>query len=109
MIVTPGPDPIRWFSGPRSGTVPVPAIEAVDTAGAGDAFHGALAVALAGPTPPTTPRSPSAPPGVTAPSPDFGVADEPGLTDCIAFAARVAGVRVAHAGPRAWLAALHRR
>jgi hypothetical protein len=28
------------------------------------------------------------------------------LSDAVAFAIRVAGVRVAHAGPRDWLAAL---
>ncbi|MCU7730492.1 PfkB family carbohydrate kinase [Actinoplanes sp. KI2] len=79
VLVTHGPDPVRWFSGDRSGEVPVPPVTAVDTAGAGDVFHGALAVALA------------------------GSAD---LPDCIAFAAKVAGVRVTHEGPRDWLAAL---
>ena len=81
VIVTHGPDPVRWFSGDRSGEVPVPPVAAVDTAGAGDAFHGALAVALA-------------------------ESDNPDLPDCITFATRVAGVRVTHAGPRDWLAAL---
>jgi sugar/nucleoside kinase (ribokinase family) len=81
VIVTHGPDPVRWFSGNRSGEVRVPPVEAVDTAGAGDAFHGALAVALAD-------------------------SDSSDLPDCIAFATRVAGVRVTHAGPRDWLAAL---
>jgi sugar/nucleoside kinase (ribokinase family) len=82
LVVTHGPDPVRWFSGTTSGTVDVPEVDAVDTAGAGDAFHGALAVALL---------------------------DKSDLPDCIAFANRVAGIRVAHAGPRAWLAALNQR
>ena len=82
VIVTHGPDPVRWFSGARSGEVPVPPVAAVDTAGAGDAFHGALAVAMA--------RS-----------------NQSDISDLIGFAVRVAGVRVAHAGPRDWLAALH--
>ena len=78
VIVTHGPEPVRWFSGERRGEVPVPPVDAVDTAGAGDAFHGALAVALT-----TT-----------------------DLVGAIAEAVRVAGVRVAHAGPRKWLASL---
>ncbi|GIM93410.1 PfkB family carbohydrate kinase [Paractinoplanes toevensis] len=87
VLVTHGPEPVRWFSGTRSGAIPVPAVTAVDTAGAGDAFHGALAVALTG----------------DPPHPD-----KSDLSDFIVFAVRVAGVRVAHAGPRAWLAALPR-
>ena len=54
----------------------MPPVAAVDTAGAGDAFHGALAVAL-------------------ATGQDLPVA--------LASAVRVAGIRVVHAGPRAWL------
>ncbi|GIF20798.1 ribokinase [Paractinoplanes tereljensis] len=81
VVVTHGPDPVRWFSDPQSGTIPVPPVAAVDTAGAGDAFHGALAAALAD-------------------------ADLPAAIDT---AVHVAGVRVMHAGPRAWLAALPRR
>lgn len=81
VIVTHGPDPVRWFSGGLAGEVAVPPVEAVDTSGAGDAFHGALAVALAD-------------------------SDNSDLPDCITFATRVAGVRVTHAGPRDWLAAL---
>jgi sugar/nucleoside kinase (ribokinase family) len=80
VAVTDGPRPVRWWSGDRSGEVPVPPVAAVDTAGAGDAFHGALAVALAG---------------------DPQVAD---LVAALRYAVGVAGIRVAHAGPRAWLA-----
>lgn len=79
VVVTHGARPVSWFGGGRSGVVPVPPVDAVDTAGAGDAFHGALAVALAR-------------------------GDD--LPDAVAAAIRVAGVRVAHPGPRAWLRAL---
>jgi sugar/nucleoside kinase (ribokinase family) len=79
VVVTHGARPVSWFGGGRSGVVPVPPVAAVDTAGAGDAFHGALAVALAR-------------------------GDD--LPDAVAAAIRVAGVRVAHPGPRAWLRAL---
>jgi sugar/nucleoside kinase (ribokinase family) len=80
IAVTHGSDPVRWWSADRDGTEPVPPIAAVDTAGAGDVFHGALAVA---------------------------VARDPAVTDLAAalrYAVAVAGVRIAYAGPRAWLA-----
>ncbi len=79
VAVTHGPDPVRWWSGDTSGEVVVPAVTALDTAGAGDAFHGALAVALAR---------------------DATVRDLPGM---LAYAVAVAGVRVRHRGPRSWL------
>ncbi len=79
IAVTHGPGPVRWWSADRTGTVPVPPVTAVDTAGAGDAFHGALAVAVA--------RDPE-------------VAD---LAEALRYAVQVAGIRVVHAGPRAWL------
>jgi sugar/nucleoside kinase (ribokinase family) len=80
VAVTHGPRPVRWWSGGRSGEVSVPPVEAADTAGAGDAFHGALAVAMA------------TDPGV------------PDLLQVLRYAIAVAGVRVRHAGPRTWLA-----
>jgi sugar/nucleoside kinase (ribokinase family) len=79
VAVTHGPEPVRWWSGDRAGAVSVPPVDAVDTSGAGDVFHGALAVA---------------------------VARDPQVTDLAAAireAVRVAGVRVVHPGPRAWL------
>jgi sugar/nucleoside kinase (ribokinase family) len=79
VVVTHGPDPVAWWSGDHAGTVPVAPVDAVDTAGAGDVFHGALAVALA---------------------------DDPQVTDLAAAIRRavaVARIRVVHAGPRAWL------
>jgi sugar/nucleoside kinase (ribokinase family) len=90
VLVTHGPSPVRWFTGDAHGEVPVPPIPAVDTSGAGDAFHGALAVALASGA-------------ATTPLP---LPDKSDLSDLIAFAIRVAGVRVAHRGPRSWLAQL---
>jgi sugar/nucleoside kinase (ribokinase family) len=78
VVVTHGPGPVRWFTGGDAGEIPVPRVAAVDTAGAGDAFHGALAVAL--------------------------TAND--LPAALAEAVRVAGIRVAHPGPRSWLAAL---
>ncbi|GAA1975977.1 PfkB family carbohydrate kinase [Isoptericola halotolerans] len=79
VVVTHGGDPVEWFGADGSGTVDVPEVEVRDTLGAGDAFHGALAAALAG-----------------------GAA----LSEACAQAARVASTRVAHDGPRAWLAEL---
>jgi sugar/nucleoside kinase (ribokinase family) len=84
VIVTHGADPVRWFGGGSSGSIAVPPVDAVDTAGAGDVFHGALAVALA--------RHPAV--------------RKPDLSDEIRFAIRVAGVRVAHRGPRSWISSL---
>jgi sugar/nucleoside kinase (ribokinase family) len=76
VVITHGAAPVRWFDAGRSGEIEVPRVAAVDTSGAGDAFHGALAVALA--------RGES-------------------LRSSIAYAIRVAGVRVTHPGPRGWL------
>ncbi|MEV4279025.1 PfkB family carbohydrate kinase [Actinoplanes xinjiangensis] len=90
VVITHGPEPVRWFSPGAAGEVPVPPVTAVDTAGAGDAFHGALAVALA--------RVAPARPDVARDAVDLPAA--------ISYAARIAAVRVGHAGPRAWLAHL---
>jgi sugar/nucleoside kinase (ribokinase family) len=67
------------------GEVLLPIIEAVDTLGAGDAFHGALAWAYATAADVTAPDGP------------------PGLGDALAFAGWVATIRCETAGPRAWL------
>ncbi len=77
VVVTHGPDPVEWSDGEASGTVDVPRVDARDTLGAGDAFHGALAAALA-----------------------RGEALSAACTE----AARVASTRVARVGPRSWLA-----
>jgi sugar/nucleoside kinase (ribokinase family) len=79
--VTHGPDPVTWWSGDETGELAVPPVPAVDTAGAGDVFHGALVVAL-------------------------GRGED--LVAALRYAVGVAGVRVRHAGPRAWIRALPR-
>lgn len=79
VAVTHGGDPIEWSTGDAGGAIGVPQVVARDTLGAGDAFHGAAALALA--------RNASWP-------------------DCLRFAADVAAVRVQHPGPRGWLAHL---
>ncbi len=77
--VTNGAEPIRWATRADSGTIQVPQVTARDTTGAGDAFHGAAAYALA------------------------GQANWPATLE---FAAQIAAVRVQYLGPRAWLAAI---
>jgi sugar/nucleoside kinase (ribokinase family) len=74
---TDGPNPVRWWSDGATGTVAVPPVAAADTSGAGDVFHGALAVAVGAGRP---------------------------FVAALEYAVAVAGVRVGHAGPRAWLA-----
>jgi sugar/nucleoside kinase (ribokinase family) len=46
--VTDGARPIAWAGPGVRSEIPVPAITAVDTAGAGDIFHGAFAYAISG-------------------------------------------------------------
>jgi len=41
VAITDGADPVHFASGQSSGTLRVPEVEAVDTMGAGDIFHGA--------------------------------------------------------------------
>ncbi|MEL7975329.1 PfkB family carbohydrate kinase [Isoptericola sp. F-RaC21] len=92
VVVTHGGDPVTWALARRRddgaveagerGTVPVPPVDVRDSLGAGDAFHGALAVALA---------------------------RGAGLQDACATAVSVAGARVGKVGPRAWLAHLPER
>lgn len=79
---TNGPDPVTWQAGGTSGEVPVPPVETRDTAGAGDVWHGAFALAVA--------RLGRVP----------GAADVPILID---YANRAAAVRIQHEGARAWV------
>ncbi len=76
VAVTAGPRPVRWWDATGSGVIDTPTVMVRDTLGAGDVFHGAVARALA----------------VGA---EFPAA--------LAFASRVACIRVGHAGPRSWL------
>ena len=90
VATTSGGDPVRWWrataSGPvESGIVAVPQVEAVDTLGAGDAFHGAFAWFV-----------------IQRPLDDDG-AD---VRRALDSAARVAAFRCTIRGPRAWLDAL---
>ncbi|QKV81446.1 PfkB family carbohydrate kinase [Amycolatopsis sp. Hca4] len=80
VITTAGPGPVRWSTADGgSGEVPVAGVEARDTLGAGDVWHGALAVA---------------------------VTRERTVTDRIRFANEVAAERVRHVGPRSWTTAI---
>ncbi|UOZ08752.1 PfkB family carbohydrate kinase [Amycolatopsis sp. WQ 127309] len=80
VITTSGPGPVRWTTADgRSGEVPVLAVEARDTLGAGDVWHGALAVA---------------------------VTREHTVADRIRFANEVAAERVRFVGPRSWTTAI---
>jgi sugar/nucleoside kinase (ribokinase family) len=42
IAITHGAGPVRFVSGATAGMLPVPAVQAVDTMGAGDIFHGAF-------------------------------------------------------------------
>lgn len=76
---TNGPDALVWHTPDEDGVVPVPHVSVLDTLGAGDAFLGATAFAIAS-----------------------GSVSWP---DALAFAARVASIRVQYVGMRAGLAA----
>lgn len=76
VAVTDGPRPVRWRQARSTGEIQPPKVEAVDTLGAGDLFHGAACHALAS-----------------------GGA----FTDSLAFAAGIAAASCAHFGPRAWI------
>lgn len=75
VAVSHGPDPLEWWTLVDRGSIEVPPVAAVDTLGAGDVLHGAYAFALAA--------------GKERP-------------DALRTAVRVAGIRVAHIGPREW-------
>lgn len=82
VIRTNGPHPVTWTAGKTQGEVPVPTVTARDTAGAGDVWHGAFALAVA-----RHARVPTA-------------AEVPAL---IEYANRAAAVRIQHEGARAWV------
>jgi len=42
IAITAGAEPIRYWQGDGTGTVPVPSVAVADTLGAGDIFHGAF-------------------------------------------------------------------
>jgi sulfofructose kinase len=47
VVITLGEQGLIWQRGAKHGTLPAILVQAIDTTGAGDAFHGALAVAVA--------------------------------------------------------------
>ena len=90
VATTAGADPVRWWRGVPPGTtqhgsVGVPQVAAVDTLGAGDAFHGAFAWFAI--------QRPADPGGAS-------------LRRALDSAARVAAFRCTVPGPRTWLDAL---
>ncbi|MHA3024782.1 PfkB family carbohydrate kinase [Mycobacterium sp. BMJ-28] len=80
VVTTHGGDPVTWWSGGLSGSVPVTPVVVVDTLGAGDAFHGAYAY--------------------------FSTRAGCAVTERIERSARVAALRCSVVGPRAWLTEL---
>lgn len=78
---TSGAGPVRWWTAEDAGEVRPPVITAVDTLGAGDAFHGAYT---------------------------FALARGRGVAECVDDGARVAARRVAVIGPREWMRGLDR-
>ncbi len=76
VAFTDGPRPVRWWTGQASGEVDVPSVTARDSLGAGDAFHGAFAYAIASRADPV---------------------------EALRLAVDVAALRVQHVGPRTWL------
>lgn len=79
VAVSHGADPLRWWMADGSGELPVPAVEVLDTLGAGDVLHGAYA---------------------------FALADGRNRTAALAFGIAAASRRVATLGPFAWRADL---
>jgi len=80
VVTTHGAEPVEWWSAGESGRVPVPPVVAVDTLGAGDAFHGAYAY--------------------------FSTQSGRGVAERVERSAAVAALRCSVIGPRAWLSEL---
>ncbi|MEL4359302.1 MULTISPECIES: carbohydrate kinase family protein [unclassified Luteococcus] len=76
-VMTDGGGKILWRNPSEQGMVQPPSVSAVDTLGAGDAFHGALVAHL--------------------------LLSDGDLAAAVAAASRVASLRVQHAGARGWL------
>ena len=97
VVLTRGSAPVLWWCGERSGSAAPPAVGAVDTLGAGDVFHGALALALARALPGR--RSGGGGEARIAPA---------ALADAVASACAVAAASTEHFGTRAWIGAIPR-
>lgn len=79
-VMTDGAAPVVWQTRTgEAGSYAPPAVRAVDTLGAGDAWHGAFVAVLASELP---------------------------LPQAVAYASEAATIRVQHQGARAWLAHL---
>jgi len=92
VVITHGANPVTYETQEGlEGEVAVPAVPVMDTLGAGDAFHGALAVAIA--------RRGIGQDGTPRDIDDI-------LPQVIADAIAVAAERVQHIGPRTWLSAI---
>jgi sugar/nucleoside kinase (ribokinase family) len=103
VAFTHGPRPVTWRTAASSGTVEVPTVHAMDTLGAGDAFHGAVAHELAR----RRPGSAQGPTPGSARRPER-IPDAETISEVFGRACRVAALRVTVLGPRAWLGNLAR-
>jgi sugar/nucleoside kinase (ribokinase family) len=103
VAVTAGPEPVHWWYAGVAGQVRVPAIRARDTLGAGDAFHGALAWALAARRRGSVPGAEDRAEARAEDRAVGGLPDVAGFVAALEFAARIAAVRCETAGPRRWL------
>lgn len=79
---THGPEPTEWQTVDSTGFVASEPVEAVDTLGAGDFFHGAYSFARASRDPAGRPLTPQA---------------------CLCFASHIAAVKCTKPGTRSWL------
>lgn len=82
VIRTNGPNPVTWSTPQEQGEITVPKVTTKDTAGAGDVWHGALALAVARLGRVPTPAE---------------------LPETIEYANRAAAVRIQHEGARSWV------
>jgi sugar/nucleoside kinase (ribokinase family) len=99
--VTDGPRPVRWAGGGARGEITVPSVDAADTLGAGDVFHGAFTHAMAALC--ANPASPSpASPSPASPSP--ASLSPASLSSALRFAASVAAHSCRTFGTRTWMA-----
>jgi sugar/nucleoside kinase (ribokinase family) len=111
VAVTAGSAPVRWWYAGAAGEVPVPAVTARDTLGAGDAFHGALAWALAAARGDEGSAADAARSSQHRAAAGLVGADArrgrrpgaAGFAAALEFAAQVAALRCETPGPRAWL------
>lgn len=75
VAISHGGEPVQWWTAVANGQLTVPRVKVVDTLGAGDVWHGGYCFALA------------------------SGADR---MEALAFASRVAAIRVQHLGPFSW-------